>query len=80
MPIFEFRCVECGHVFEMLFKSSDKEVELVCPECSSGTLERVISKTSYVMGSGSEGKKAQVSTKTCGQGSQCGTLELPGVA
>ena len=38
MPIFEFRCLECGHVFEKLFMSSDDEVILECPECHAGSL------------------------------------------
>ena len=77
MPIFEFRCLECGQLFEKLFKTADEKVELACPDCHSHNLERVISRTNYVMGSG-KGKKPKLTTKSCSPGSNCMTLEIPG--
>ena len=80
MPIFEFRCLNCGNVFEELFtkSDSDKEIVISCPQCKGQTVERVISRTSYVMGSGPEGKQPKITTKSCGSSNQCMTLELPG--
>jgi putative FmdB family regulatory protein len=48
MPIFEFKCLECGNIFEKLFVNSGDKVELKCPECHSCTFERVVSRTSHV--------------------------------
>lgn len=79
MPIFEFRCAECGALFEKLFRDTDEKVELKCPTCGSETAERVISRTNYVMGTGKGGKKPKLTTKSCGPGSSCHTLELPGL-
>ncbi|MBN2122649.1 MAG: zinc ribbon domain-containing protein [Deltaproteobacteria bacterium] len=78
MPIFEFRCLECGHLFEKLFVHSDDRVELQCPECHASSVDRVVSRTNYAMGPGPGGKKVQVSTKSCGSGNSCVTLDLPG--
>ena len=50
MPIFEFRCLECSNLFEKIFLSSDEKADIQCPECHSVSFERVVSKTSYVMG------------------------------
>jgi len=80
MPIFEFRCTECGHLFEKLFRSSDEGVDLSCPECKSETIERVMSRSSYAMGVGPGGKQPKITAKSCGGGNQCMTLDLPGPA
>lgn len=42
MPIFEFRCRECGKEFERLVFSSD-EGNVACPQCGSGCTEKVMS-------------------------------------
>ena len=78
MPIYEFRCAQCGNVFEMIFKSSDEPADLACPECSGTAVERVVSVTNYAMGVGKGGKQARLDTKNCGSGNSCTTLELPG--
>ena len=78
MPIFEFRCLECNNLFEKLFVNSDEKVEISCPECQSRSFERVISKTSYAIGVGPEGKQPKITTKSCGPSNQCATLDLPG--
>jgi putative FmdB family regulatory protein len=78
MPIFEFRCVDCGDIFEKLFMSSDEKVDLCCPHCKSESIERVVSRSSYAMKSSGEGARSNVTTKSCGQGNQCMTLDLPG--
>ena len=40
MPIYEYRCRDCGHPFEALVRSSD---EPACPACSSHDIERLLS-------------------------------------
>ena len=78
MPIFEFRCAACSHIFEKICVNSTDQVDLVCPECGATTLERVVSQTNYVMGAGPGGKQPTLTTKSCGSGNSCTTLELPG--
>jgi putative FmdB family regulatory protein len=48
VPIYEFDCQKCGHRFEELVGShvGVDASEVVCPECGSGQVERLLS-TSY---------------------------------
>ncbi len=41
MPIYEYRCTACGHIFEMMQKFSDRPVKK-CPECK-GKVEKLLS-------------------------------------
>jgi len=77
MPIFEFRCLACGNLFEKLFLDQEEKVEIKCPQCGSDSFDRVISRTNYAIGS-SKSKKPRLTTKSCSPGSTCTTLELPG--
>ncbi|GBF35691.1 hypothetical protein DCCM_4820 [Desulfocucumis palustris] len=77
MPIFEFRCLKCGNLFEKLFLNRDEEVKIECPKCKSDSFERVISKTNYKMTQG-KGGGPKISSKSCSSGNDCMTLEIPG--
>lgn len=79
MPIYEFRCTQCGDVHEYLLSGSADKVEMRCEKCGGEELERVLSRVSYVMGGGG-GKNTQPSavTKSCGPGKSCTSFELPG--
>lgn len=80
MPIYEFRCVECGNLQEIIVSSTSEDVSMTCKECGGETLERVLSTVSYMMGSSSAGKGEgpSLATKSCGEGNSCSTLTLPG--
>ncbi|MDP2755286.1 MAG: zinc ribbon domain-containing protein [Nitrospirota bacterium] len=73
MPIYEFRCLGCGHVFEFLKLKKESE-GMACPKCSSTEVERVLS-TINVAKSGSG--KTTSSVKSCGGGT-CASIEVPG--
>ena len=79
MPIYEFRCSQCGNIQEILVSSakSDDQVEMTCSACNGESLERVMSRVSYCMG-GSKGAKPTISSKSCGSGNTCSTIDLPG--
>ncbi|MFO8111278.1 MAG: zinc ribbon domain-containing protein [Desulfosalsimonadaceae bacterium] len=78
MPIYEFRCLKCGNVQEVIVtKSESDSVEMKCNACESSDLERVLSAASYTMGASASGPRPNVSTKTCGENT-CGTLNIPG--
>ncbi len=80
MPIYEFRCTNCGNVQEFILTSSSDELKLQCKECQGEELERVLSRVSYTMGSssGDKGSSPSATTKSCGPGNSCTTIELPG--
>ncbi|MGB9879503.1 MAG: FmdB family zinc ribbon protein [Anaerolineae bacterium] len=49
MPVFEFKCKDCGRVFETLVRSTDEETS--CPACGSKSLARLLSRFSARSGS-----------------------------
>lgn len=52
MPIYEYRCENCGDFREVIQKMSDAPLRL-CKSCGKEALEKVLSKTSFVLkGSG----------------------------
>lgn len=77
MPIYEFRCLKCHEIFEIIFSSSTDKNEMKCSRCGSREMERVLSATNYTMGRSGSSPQANISTNICPSGS-CSTLEIPG--
>ncbi len=77
MPIYEFRCIRCGQVFEKLFTPKEKNIDISCPHCKSEIVERVVSRTNYVMGLPKGSKKPKITQRSCAGGS-CFSIDLPG--
>jgi putative FmdB family regulatory protein len=51
MPIYDYRCDECGKVYDVFHKVKEVEEDIVCPECSSKKHTRLLSAPSISMGS-----------------------------
>ena len=47
MPIYEYRCKECGEEFEKIVRSG---TEINCPECSSDQVRRMMSAFAFKSG------------------------------
>ena len=43
MPMYEFRCRECGERFEELRNLSEPDSGVECPKCGGGRVERLLS-------------------------------------
>jgi putative FmdB family regulatory protein len=43
MPIYEYRCQECGKKFEKLRRFSQSDDDILCPECGAEEIERILS-------------------------------------
>nr|MBC7246020.1 zinc ribbon domain-containing protein [Chloroflexota bacterium] len=43
MPIYEYRCTQCGEKFEKWLRSMSAEVDICCPRCGSQRVEKAIS-------------------------------------
>ena len=46
MPIYEYKCDACGHIFDTLQKVSDSPL-LECPECDKPALKKLISSPAF---------------------------------
>jgi putative FmdB family regulatory protein len=68
MPIYDFRCQECGKVSEFLLSSSSDSRTLDCPICGSQHLERLISAPSLL-----RDKANAPGTTCCGRTERCET-------
>ena len=52
MPIYEYKCTECGNVFEVLTTSSN-DTAVHCSKCQSDKVAKILSAGSFRHGSGS---------------------------
>jgi len=43
MPAYDYKCKECGKVFEVFRRFSELDEEVKCPNCGSEKTERVFS-------------------------------------
>ena len=78
MPIYEFRCLKCNEIFELLFMSDQDSKEMKCPHCQSEEFERILSASNFSISGSSPRPQTNISTKACGDDS-CGTIEIPGL-
>ena len=46
MPIYEYRCLSCGHELEKLQRMSDAPLT-DCPECSKSALKKLVSAAAF---------------------------------
>lgn len=46
MPIYEYRCENCGHQLEKLQKMSDPPATF-CPECNNDALKKMVSAAAF---------------------------------
>ena len=46
MPIYEYECEACGHIFEALQKMADEPLS-DCPECKKATLKKLVSAAAF---------------------------------
>ena len=51
MPIYEYRCPDCGHEFEQLQRISEDPVK-DCPECGKHDVRKLVSRSSFVLKGG----------------------------
>lgn len=62
MPIYEFRCEDCGKVFEALRPVGDRGKGLKCPHCHAGKVQKIFS--TFAAGTGG----VPSGTSSCGGG------------
>lgn len=71
MPIYEYKCKDCGGINEFLVGVAWDKVEIKCSRCGSEKLEKIFSKSFISTGGhfiGSQGGKT-----CCGRDERCDT-------
>jgi len=43
MPLYEYKCKKCGHLFEELETIADRDRPRKCPKCGAKGVERAVS-------------------------------------
>lgn len=69
MPIYEYRCKDCGTLCEVLEKA-DSKASHVCPECGKSDMEKQFSTFGVSM------ESSAPSAPACGSGS-CSSGQCP---
>jgi len=69
MPIYEYKCQECGKVFEVFFRSLHQEIDISCSHCNSKNLKKIFSTPSAV----TVGDSASKGLTCCGRTERCST-------
>ena len=61
MPIYEYRCDECGEKFELFVRSATQKAVPTCPKCGSQKARKNIS----LFGVGGTGGGSKISAASC---------------
>jgi putative FmdB family regulatory protein len=69
MPIYEYKCENCGRVTENLQKGFKQANEIICPHCGSTKLQKLIS----TFGSVKKGGFSRKGATCCGRDERCDT-------
>jgi putative FmdB family regulatory protein len=69
MPIYEYKCQECGEVVEVFVRSTRSKIDLSCHNCKSTNLQKIFSTPSMV----NIGNSSTKGLTCCGQTERCET-------
>jgi putative FmdB family regulatory protein len=61
MPIYEYRCNDCGEEFEKFLRSMSASKEVSCPKCGSQSVAKVVS----LFGTAHSGSGSALSDSSC---------------
>lgn len=67
MPVYEYRCLDCGKISEILLRSPDDQ-NIRCPACGSYRLDKLLS-APYTLRS----RASILGTTCCGKAERCQT-------
>ena len=73
MPIYEYRCRQCGEISEVLTGISSESVIAQCNHCGSDDVEKIMSVSSFAF---SDSERVS-GTTCCGREERCDTPPHP---
>lgn len=70
MPIYDYRCTECGSTYDVFHKTREVAEDILCPSCGSPEHARLMSvPAAAVMSSGTSASAS--SAPSCDSGGGC---------
>jgi putative FmdB family regulatory protein len=69
MPMYDYRCTECGKTYDIYHKTREVAEDVVCPACGSTAHKRLMSAASVSMGHSSS---PSFDAPSCASGDCCG--------
>ncbi len=71
MPIYDYKCSDCGKTYDVFHKVREIKEDVVCPTCNSTTHVRLISAPSFSMNGSSGNGYSSEAAPSCADGSCC---------
>jgi putative FmdB family regulatory protein len=68
MPIYEYRCKKCNHIFEEIQNIGEGSENLTCPVCNEPQPEKILSCCNSIGGSNSPSFDSAPASPSCGSG------------
>jgi len=73
MPIYEYQCENCGKRTEILHKRLEEKEPIICPNCGSTEMKKLISLPFINTNSPLDVGKKKAPTTCCGSDTPCAT-------
>jgi putative FmdB family regulatory protein len=71
MPIYDYKCSDCGKTYDVFHKVREIKEDVVCPTCNSTVHVRLISAPSFSMNGSSGSGYSSEAAPSCADGSCC---------
>ena len=73
MPVFDYKCEDCGKQYDVFHKGREIETDVVCPSCGSARHKRLMSVTNIgkSAGGGSYGDAIPEKCENCCDKDSC---------
>lgn len=68
MPVFEYRCKECGSTYDIYHKGKEISEDICCPSCTSRSYSKLISVPGIIAG---KNLPAQCGSDACSEAGTC---------
>jgi putative FmdB family regulatory protein len=69
MPVFDYRCSDCGTTYDVYHKVKEISEDVVCPHCGSPSHKKLMSAATVSMGGKSS--SSSFSPPPCESGGEC---------
>jgi putative FmdB family regulatory protein len=69
MPVFDYRCSDCGTTYDVYHKVKEISEDVICPHCGSAQHKKLISAASVAIGG--KARSSSLAEPTCESGGSC---------